>query len=209
MDFKQPVEAVIPGAQGKILAVLVETTMELNLRTVARLSGVSVAQASRILPSLVALGLVTRREVPPSALFRFVPDHVAVPAISLLARARESVIDEMGRTAAALDPAPVSVIVFGSFARGAAHADSDIDVVVVRPEAVEEDDDGWRWAIEEWHSKAELLTGNPVEMLEVAEHEIGERLRGRAVVWRDVARDGVTVFGAAIEQLRGTPARPS
>ena len=98
---------------------------------------------------------------------------------------------------------------FGSFARGAAHADSDIDVVVVRPEAVEEDDDGWRWAIEEWHSKAEGLTGNPVEILEIAEHDFGERLRGRAVVWRDVARDGVTVFGATIEQLRGTPARSS
>lgn len=209
MDFKQPVEAVIPGAQGKILAVLVETTMEMNLRTVARLSGVSVAQASRILPPLVALGLVTRREVPPSALFGFVPDHVAAPAISLLARARESVIDELRRTAAALDPAPVSVIVFGSFARGAAHADSDIDVVVVRPETVEEDDDGWRWALGQWHSEAERLTGNPVEILEIAEHEIGERLRGRAVVWRDIVRDGVTVYGATIEQLRGTPARSS
>ena len=209
MDFKQPVEAVIPGAPGKILAVLVETTMELNLRTVARLSGVSVAQASRILPSLVALGLVTRREVPPSALFRLVPDHVAAPAIGLLARARESVIDELGQTAAALDPAPVSVIVFGSFARGAADADSDIDMVVVRPETVEEDDDGWRRALEEWQSKAERLTGNPVEILEVAEHEIGERLRGRAVVWRDVVRDGITVFGATIEQLRGTVARSS
>ena len=36
MDFRQPVEAVIPGAQGRILAVLAETTAELNLSTVAR-----------------------------------------------------------------------------------------------------------------------------------------------------------------------------
>lgn len=127
--------------------------------------------------------------------------------MSPIARARESVIDELGRTAAALDPAPVSVIVFGSFARGDAHADSDIDVVVVRPETVAEDDDRWCRALEEWHSKAERLTGNPVEILKVAEHEIGDRLRGRAVVWRDVVRDGVTVYGATIGQLRRTTPR--
>ena len=204
MDFERPVEAVIPGAQGKILAVLVETTAELNLRTVARLSGVSVAQASRILPPLVAIGLVERREVPPSSLFRLVPDHVAAEAIRLLARARERVIDELGRTAAALNPAPVSVIIFGSFTRGGSDADSDIDAVVVRPDTVDEDEDGWRYAIEKWCHDAERLTGNTIDVLEITEHEVGERLRGRAAVWRDVSRDGVSVFGATIEQLRGT-----
>ena len=43
MDFVHPIEAVIPGAQGRVLAVLVETTAELNLRTLARLAGVSVS----------------------------------------------------------------------------------------------------------------------------------------------------------------------
>ncbi len=209
MDFKRPVEAVIPGAQGKILAVLVETTAELNLRTVARLSGVSVAQTSRILPSLVALGLVERREAPPSALFRFVHDHLASQAIALLARARERVIDELGQTAAELDPAPVSIVVFGSFARDDADAQSDIDVVVVRPEALDEDDDRWRRALENWCHNAKRLTGNSIEVFEIAEDEIAERLSGQGAVWRDVTRDGVTVFGAAVDQLRGTVARSS
>jgi hypothetical protein len=43
VDFAAPVQALIPGAQGRILAVLAETTAELNLRTIARLSGVSLA----------------------------------------------------------------------------------------------------------------------------------------------------------------------
>lgn len=50
VDFRLPVEAIVPGAQGRIFAVLVETTTELNLRTIARLSGVSVAHVSRVLP---------------------------------------------------------------------------------------------------------------------------------------------------------------
>ena len=53
VDFVHPVEAVIPGVQGRVLAVLVETTAELNLRTLARLAGVSVAQASRVQPESV------------------------------------------------------------------------------------------------------------------------------------------------------------
>ena len=90
MDFVQPIAAVIPGAQGRVLAALAETTAELNLRTLARLSGVSVAQASRVLPGLVELGLVERREVPPSSQFRLVRTHIAARAVlELAARARD------------------------------------------------------------------------------------------------------------------------
>jgi hypothetical protein len=53
VDFIRPIEAIVPGAQGRVLAVLVETTAELNLRTIARLAGVSQAQTSRVLPELV------------------------------------------------------------------------------------------------------------------------------------------------------------
>ncbi|MCA1735339.1 MAG: helix-turn-helix domain-containing protein [Actinobacteria bacterium] len=73
--------------QGRILAVLAETTADLNLRTIARLSGTSVAHASRVLPDLVSLGIVERREAPPSALFRLVRDHVIVDALVFVARA--------------------------------------------------------------------------------------------------------------------------
>ena len=40
MDFVRPIEAIVPGAQGRVLAVLAETTAELNLRTIAQLAGI-------------------------------------------------------------------------------------------------------------------------------------------------------------------------
>lgn len=43
------------------------------------------------MPTLVDLGIVERREAPPSALFRFVPEHVASRAITALTRSRLSV----------------------------------------------------------------------------------------------------------------------
>ncbi len=144
MDFRTPVRAVIPGAQGRILEVLAETTSEPNLRTIARLSGVSLAQASRVLPSLVELGMIERREVPPSSLFRFVPENIAARTITALTRARHTALDELGLTAGTLTPPPASVIVLGSFARGEADAESDMDVIVVRSADVDEDDAAWR-----------------------------------------------------------------
>jgi DNA-binding transcriptional ArsR family regulator len=201
MDFTRPVRAVIPGAQGRILAVLAETTAELNVRTIARLSGVSLAQASRVLPALVDLGLIERREAPPSALFRFVPEHIAARAITALTTVRQTVLDELACTAAILIPLPISVIVFGSFARGDADAESDLDVIMVRSGDVDEDDALWRSAAETWRQNAQRLTGNRVEVIEVDEQEVRRLLHSGQPLWTDVQADGIVVFGTGLAEL--------
>lgn len=202
MDFVRPIEAVVPGAQGRVLAVLAETTAELNLRTLAQLAGISQAQTSRLLPELVALGVVERREVPPAALFRLVPEHVASRALLALARSTDAVLDDMGRRAGALPVPPTSVIVFGSFARREADADSDIDVVVVRPTGIDEDDDRWVESLDAWRREVRRLAGNPVEVLEVGAKEAATKLGGRSQVWVDIRRDGDVVHGLSIDELR-------
>ena len=203
MDFVRPVEAVIPGAPGRILAVLVETSAELNVRTVARLSGVSSAQASRLLPNLVELGMVERREVPPSALFRFVPEHVAARLVVALRDARGTVVEELAGAAQRLRPPPVSVVLFGSFARREAGRDSDLDVLVVRPASLPEDDPAWRSGVDGWRAVARRLTGNRVDVLEVPEAEVGRRLRSRHPLWGDIRSDGVVLQGRTLAQLQG------
>lgn len=202
MDFIRPVQAVIPGAHGRILAVLAETSAELNLRSIARLSGVSLAHASRVMPVLVELGVVERREAPPSALFRFVPENVASRAITSLTRTRQTVLDEMGSAATRLECPPVSVVVFGSFARGEADSESDIDVVVVRPLDVEEDDPPWRQEIDGWREHVSRLAGNRVEILEISEHDMPRLLRSRKPLWTEVQRDGMLVSGSPLTTLR-------
>jgi len=204
MDFVRPIEAMVPSAQGRVLTVLVETTAELNLRTIAQLAGVSQAQTSRLLPELVALGVVERREVPPSSLFRLVPEHIASRALLALARSDEAVTDEMGRLARDLPHPPLSVIVFGSFARREADADSDIDVVVVRPLEIDEDDDAWITSLDSWRSGIRQLSGNPVQILEVSAADAATKLRCRSPVWTDIRRDGQVVHGLDIDALLGS-----
>jgi DNA-binding transcriptional ArsR family regulator len=201
VDFVHPIEAVIPGARGRILAVLVHTTAEVNLRTLARLAGVSLAQASRVVPALVELGLVERREVGSASQFRLVRDHIAARAIVELADARETLLAEMGWIAAELPVPPVSVVAFGSFARGEAWHGSDLDVVFVRPDGVEEDDDLWADSVESWRRDVRALSGNPVEVLEVAMDDLPPRLNGAQPLWQAIRSEGVVVHGPALTDL--------
>jgi predicted transcriptional regulator of viral defense system len=61
MDYSHPVEALIPGVQGRVLSTLARTEPELTMRGVAELAGVSPQQASLVLARLVELGVETRR----------------------------------------------------------------------------------------------------------------------------------------------------
>ncbi len=201
MDFRHPIEAAIPGAQGRVIAALLGTSGELNLRTIARVAGVSIAQASRVLPGLVELGMIERREVPPSSLFRLVPEHVASRALLELADSHDVVMVEMGRAASKIRPAPVSVITFGSFARGDSDVDSDIDVIIVRPTAIDADNDRWTQMIERWRTIVSRVAGNTVEILDVDVDAVAAKLSGGTQLWRDIRRDGQVVFGERLDAL--------
>ena len=202
MDFRHPLEAVIPGAQGRILAVMLRTSGELNLRTVARLAGVSIAQASRVLPGLVELGVIERREVPPSSLFRLVSEHVVTQVLLDLSNVRSRMLAEVGRAAGKIRPAPVSVIAYGSFARGDGDVGSDIDVIIVRPPMVDEDDEQWLRTMERWQTTVSRMSGNVVEVLEADAANVETKLAGKSSLWAAVRRDGVVLFGSAIGELR-------
>ena len=203
MDFIRPIEAIVPGVQGRVLSVLAETTTDLNMRTIARLADVSLAQASRVLARLVGHGVVERRDVPPSSLFQLVRQHVAVGPLLALARARDALIGEMGRLAAGLPLVPVSVIVFGSFARGHADVDSDIDTVLVRPASVDDSNELWSESVEQWRASVRRAGGNRVEVLEVGSDEVVALLNTRRQVWRDIRRDGLVVHGLSLAELEG------
>ena len=199
MDFVRPVQSLIPGAQGRVLDVLARTTAELNLGTVARLAGVSPAQASRVLPRLVELGVVERRDVPPASLYRLVRENLMAQAVVDLVDVRERTIDRLRVLAGAIRPAPASLVLFGSLARGEAEAESDIDVLAVRRADVDEDDERWNESLGEWLIEAGRVTGNSVNHLEVSSAELPAKMRSRRPLWRDVLRDGVLLCGSPLQ----------
>lgn len=203
VDFVRPIESVIPGAQGRLLGALARVEAPLNLRRLAQVSRVSLAQASRVLPDLVELGLVRRTDVPPAALFELDRRNVAAQTIAALERLGDSVIAGMTRAAEEIDPSPESIILFGSMARGEARAESDIDVLVIRPTDVSNVDEGWSESVQQWIDRVRTLTGNAVNLLELDRHEATQRLRSNRSPWRSIATEGIVLSGRSLEDLTG------
>jgi DNA-binding MarR family transcriptional regulator len=206
MDFARPVEAIIADAQGRILATLARTTHELNLRMLAEISGVSLAHAARIVPRLVELGVVERRDVPPAVLVKLVPEHLAARAVVALSDLRHMFLEELRESARRLDPAPVNVTLFGSFARGDDDAASDVDVVIVRPLQLDEDDGTWSDSIAQWEAHVRRISGNGVNRIEIAADVLPKLMKSRRPLWQAIRREGIVLQGQPLIGI-GTPAR--
>jgi len=200
MDYIRPVEALIPGAQGRILGALVRAGAPLNLRTLAQLSGISAGQASRVLPGLVNLGVVRRTEVPPSALFELPERSFASRLVRELSDAHGALLRELRTTAAKLRPAPASVVLFGSAATGQARATSDIDVLIVHP-AGDVDEDAWTASLINWVTRIREFSGNPVNLVEEPEADIPKLLSSRRSLWEAIRTQGILLAGKPLDEL--------
>jgi predicted nucleotidyltransferase len=176
--------------------------MDLTMRTVAELAGVSPQQASVVLGRLVDLGVVERRDVPPASLVRLAAGNLAAQTLMSLANLHTAAIDRMTELARAITPAPASLIVFGSFGRGQAGSESDVDVLVVRPPLKVNEEDVWTDSLWRWEDSARRAIGNPVNIIEVSVEEVPTLLaRKGPSVWRDAAREGVVISGSALTAL--------
>ena len=203
MDYVRPIEAVVPGVQGRVLGALARSEVELTIRTVARLAGVSAQQATVVVNRLVGLGLVTRREAGSAALVALDRTNEAAGAIVALAALPRSTMQRLAELAQSISPAPVSLVVFGSFARGEADADSDVDALAVRAADVAVDDEAWIDALGEWERAARRITGNPVELLVVGVDELPALLSAgdEGSLWRSIKTEGVTLAGIPLADL--------
>jgi hypothetical protein len=200
VDYVRPIEAIVPGVQGRVLGVLSRTSSELTIRTVARLAGVSGNRATAVLNRLVSLGVVQRREVGSAALVALARDNEAARTVLALADLRDGVLAQFRAAARDIDPTPACLVVFGSFARGEAREGSDVDVLVVRPAGVDDDDPRWIDSLGRWADHAGRIAGNPVNQLHAAVEDL-PRLLGRPdSVWQKAAEDGVLIAGVPLRE---------
>ena len=203
MDFTRPLEALIPGASGRLLGALARVEAELPVSTLASVAGVGRTRASAVLKELAELGVISRRQVGPTVLVRLERANAAGQLVARLGGLRIEVIEEMRALAGDLDPQPLSLTLFGSLARGDAGAASDIDILAVRPA-----DGGERWAasLTGFSSRTRALTGNRVQILDYDLPDLQQRYAARgdaagARFWQSVAEDAMTLAGADLREL--------
>lgn len=130
----------ILGTQAKVRLARVFYTLDSSLsgREAQRLAGVrSMSGAGRALRDLTDLGIVTRARAGGTYIYSLNRKHVLTHSLSGLFRAEERQFDTLREILhAALHSATpermvLSVVLFGSLARGEAKPDSDVDLLVV------------------------------------------------------------------------------
>jgi hypothetical protein len=113
------------------------------------------------------------------------------------------------RVRAALEewmPAPAGAILFGSFARRDGDARSDIDLLLVRQDDIDEDDAAWAAHRYDIARSIERWTGNNAQIVELSSAELADALARGDDLIASVRRDGRVLVGVG---LRPPPAPPS
>jgi hypothetical protein len=186
MDFTNPLATVTPTLDAAVLQALSATTSSATGAHLHRMAGRGSADGvRRVLARLVAQGVVLAEDHANAVLYRLNRDHLAVGHILGLTRLRGAVLDRLRAAIDSWDPAPTHASLFGSFARGEASAESDIDLLLVPPRDLastgppgvppavaarwDAQIDGLAVDIERW-------TGNRAHLLDVDHERLGEML---------------------------------
>jgi predicted nucleotidyltransferase/HEPN domain-containing protein len=160
-----------------------------------------------VLPRLAELGLAEQSQSPPAVLYALVREHVAAEPLMALSELDDALMRRLGERISQLEHPPVAVAVYGSFARRQARADSDIDVLVVRPTGTDEEDERWRSTVGQIRATARRLSGNRVEIMEVAQDEVRDVVHSSRPLWQSIAREARLVHGTSLEELYAAMAR--
>lgn len=207
MDLARPYSAICQSIYSDVLNVLAGTSRPLTGREVARLAGHK--SHSGVLNALARLhehGLVDRQEAGRALLFTLNREHLAAPAVMVLAGMRRELIERLRQAMEQWKLPPIHASMFGSAARGDGDTESDIDLFIVRPLNLDDDDRGWREQLNGLVVSVRRWTGNRVAISEIGEAEIPQLRTGALPIVTELRADAVTLCGADVSMLFGVTA---
>jgi predicted nucleotidyltransferase len=202
MDLSRPYSAICPSLDGEVLHVLAGTEMGLTGRSIATLTGRrSHAGVLRVLDRLTEQGIVNRVELNFASLYSLNREHLAFPAVEAMMGLRDALSEAIKRKVAVWRIEPVSVSMFGSAARGDGDTRSDIDLLVVRPDEMPEEDARWRAQLTCLEADIFDWTGNRASVLDRSVAELARLQAERRPIIEELLSQALTLHGVAISAL--------
>ena len=170
MDLSFPLGTITPTLDAGVLHVLASTTAGCTAAEVHRRLGHGSDEGVRkVLARLVTQGVVLVETVARYPVYQLNRDHVAVPHIEALTRVRDEIVGRIRHELARWEIKPSHAGLFGSFARGVADSDSDIDVLLVRPDLPSAfDEEVWLDQLDRLDRRIRAWTGNAAQVIDLA-----------------------------------------
>lgn len=203
MDLSNPFAAIAPTLDAGVLQVLAATTAPMTAAEVhRRMDRGSDEGVRRVLGRLVRQGIVERESPARYPLYRLNRDHVAAPLIVSLGLLRSSVFDRIKDAIEAWEVRPRHASLFGSFARGEADEESDIDVLVVRPSGLQGARlQQWVEQVDRFAQGLRRATGNTVQVLDPTPATLSTMLSRQDPLLDEWRADAVHVSGERLLDL--------
>lgn len=205
MQLAHPFRVVTSSVDGDVLAVLARADKQYSPGDVQRIVGRSVRGIRLSLQRLAEQGVVLEQRTSTSVLYSLNTRHVAAVPLRALANLRSTVIERTTNRMASWDQPAAFAALFGSAVRDDMQPDSDIDLFVVRTDAVDADDPAWRRQLEDLVEHLSAWTGNDTRVLEYAELRVRQ---GREPVLAAITDEGVPVVGT-MSWLRAASSLPT
>jgi predicted nucleotidyltransferase len=209
MDVAHPIRTVVPTLDGPVLEVLARSTGPLTSPEVHRLVGTGSVNGIRLaLARLARHGLVHAEEYARTLLYHANREHIAWPAVEQLGRLRRSLLDRIGEEISSWGSQPLHASLFGPAARGDGDADSDIDLLLIRPAGVGEDDPPWSEQVDGLRGLVVDWTGNRCQVFQPDLTRLGEHVHAGDPLMEELEREAVTIAGdelAAVLRRLPTP----
>jgi predicted nucleotidyltransferase len=191
VNLSRPTDAILTSVDAGVLRVCAGTTAPLTGREIARITGHSHTRVRAILNRMADEGLLDVVVAGRSYLYTLNRDHVAAPVAVALLDLRGELVSRIRDHIEAWEVEPVSAVLFGSAARGDGGVDSDIDVLIVRPDDVAQDDEPWADDVADLRDRIERWSGNDAAIIEVSRTEFSAMVRRSAPVVDELRNDGI------------------
>ncbi len=206
MNVGQPISSVVPTLHGRVLAVLANTTRPLSQTAVAELVKPRASRPGvrKVLEQLVVGGVVLREEQRPVVLYSLNREHLASGAILSLVRMREALVERLQSAFRSWQPEPVAALLFGSAARGDGDAESDIDLLIIRPRLSAAEETRWVAQLGELESHAFMWTGNEINIVDFDAQDVARLWRHRDRFLPLIAEEGIQLAGVRLDLLAST-----
>ncbi|RMI09251.1 nucleotidyltransferase domain-containing protein [Cellulomonas triticagri] len=193
MDATHPLAVITPTLDGDVLNHLALTQAAFTPGQLTRLlPKASVEGVRKVLNRLAKQGIVTATRVGNAAMmYELNREHLGADAVIALANQARTLRDRIATCLTAWEHPPVYAALFGSWSRGAATAESDVDLFLVRPD--DADDDTWTGQVDSLQHLVARWTGNDARPFVIDEHDLPER--GAEPVLRSIRSEGLTMYG--------------
>jgi predicted nucleotidyltransferase len=191
MDLGSPVLDIAPAVRGALLQALARLEQPVTRRQLAAAAGVAPGNASTVIEELIRSGIVTETVAGRSSMVLLNRSHLVAGPLLALAGLRGELIRRLRERLSAW-PDLRGAWLFGSVARGEAHKESDVDLLIVADDLEPPD---LHERLSQLQADVRVWTGNDLQLVEHSPTSWRELVRSKNPLVEQIRLDGIALAG--------------